>query len=412
MPAPSTIDVTTPFDPTGYQSITGAQLEQFGSGITPYTDKGLIIVSFDGVNGNPQVPNALTTTKWQNYIWTRISAASVSVYVWNPSAAVDATYLQWQGINVAGIPLGSIVDAMIAANTITSDKIASVNGSTIIGSLPASILSTLISVGNTAGGDLTGTYPNPSVAALAITAAKIAVATITGSQIANNTVVNTNLAPSANALTMLRTKGDLSAVEWFTPPTVLMNTGFAMEANISTNKKRAIQVNTAGNGYEYASGTILQLLTFQSSGAAKPAPATAIASTTTAPTLSNTALFLNFGAGTGALTITPKYVGSTINITANINCSCSTPSNVGIFLYDLTNTTFRNGTYFTTVSGVQNGQVTLSYSFASASLLPVTYNVYIGATAGTVAIDGLNGVATSSAWNGVYLSTVTITETL
>jgi hypothetical protein len=48
----------------------------------------------------PDVPNATVTTKWQEYLWLRFitdglsNVTGVALYIWNPAAALDATYLK------------------------------------------------------------------------------------------------------------------------------------------------------------------------------------------------------------------------------------------------------------------------------------------------------------------------------
>src|ERR1035437_7690123 len=112
---PSLQDIVGGFDPTGAASISGAQLLQLVSGAVPFIDKGFILTTIDDNGGNPNVPDAVTNTKWQGYLWRRISATSVGIYVWDTNSA-SGVLLQWQSINIAGIGIGSIVDNMIQDN--------------------------------------------------------------------------------------------------------------------------------------------------------------------------------------------------------------------------------------------------------------------------------------------------------
>ena len=133
MPQPSSIDFVAPFDPTGYASITGAQLLQLVSGLCPNTDTGLNLITVD-MGLFPQVPNAFVTTKWQNYTWIRQSATYVTAYVWNANGATDATFLNWVTLASAAIGPSTIQGYMIANNTIPSSAIISISSTQITGS--------------------------------------------------------------------------------------------------------------------------------------------------------------------------------------------------------------------------------------------------------------------------------------
>lgn len=216
---------------------------QYLSGATPFTDTGFVIVTAD-VATVPVVPDANTTTKWQRYLWVRQTATSVGAYVWNPTASNDPTYLKWVSINIAALGAGVVQGFMIADNTITDAKIISLDYSKLTG-VPAGIISS----GSTAGGDLTGTYPDPTIAAGAVTGSKIANDTITVANIADEAVENDKLNPNAVGLAIKRTNAGATAVE----DAVVKITEMANPASAADVGKVVVVADPYTDGFELAS---------------------------------------------------------------------------------------------------------------------------------------------------------------
>lgn len=141
------------------------------------------------------------------------------------------------GFNGAMAAIQTII-TQLKAGTLSSGKIAiaALFGYPADGSKVLAGDGTWITVSSTpggaAGGDLTGsTYPNPVIAALAVTAAKIANATITGGKIAAATIAASNLSffPVIHSTAQQRVeRGNVSpGTDWNTPPTVAFASAFA-----------------------------------------------------------------------------------------------------------------------------------------------------------------------------------------
>lgn len=251
-----TTDVIPGIDPTGYASISGADLYQLVAGLNVETDKGMVIVTTD-VGGNPVVPDGLTNTKFQRYMWMRISPAStsVSLYVWNPNGAgTGFTPQLWESVTSASIGTGSIQGYMIADNTITKEKIENITMAQVIGLTTAGYITTTSTpaIIDIAGDFLSGfTIQNNAVTELkiatdAVTTGKIKAKNVTAAKIEGGTDTQ-----------ILQTHGASKDASWTTPNAIV--TGLSNPAGAGDNDK----VVAVDNGASGASSTYKHLTTAQ-----------------------------------------------------------------------------------------------------------------------------------------------------
>ena len=107
---------------------------------------------------------------------------------------------------------GTYPNPTVGINAITTSKI--LDGSVTLAKLAAGVIPTSLPPNGIAGGDLSGTYPNPTIATNAITASKILDASITAAKLAAG-VIPTSLPPNGVA------GGDLSGT--YPNPTIGIN---------------------------------------------------------------------------------------------------------------------------------------------------------------------------------------------
>jgi len=256
MSQPSILDLQAPFDITALSEITFAQLQQWLSGTTPYSDKGLIEITAD-IAGVPQVPNANTNPKWQNYMWIRQGATTVTAYIWNLNGSTDATFLNWVTVSSASIAPGSITGSQIAPNTITPSNISSVLGTQVVGFNTAwlatpsgSGYSTNGLLANTtaypSGGLLGGTFGNPTLADASIGPGVLAPQSVSG----GSNPATSDIITGAVSTLQLQNNGGVSS------PTSLQQSLAAVDpqANIMVLNKSLVGTPTNSNFSLTASG--------------------------------------------------------------------------------------------------------------------------------------------------------------
>jgi hypothetical protein len=207
-------DFVKTFDLTAVDAPNGSQVNQNLETGEPSDDRGMVLITTDSALDTPVVPDTLSYTRFERYVWVRIAYGGATtqvprLYAWQPSAIDDIVFLRWVEISLTEAELETFLTtylatyfaanpidgADIASNTIPVTAIEQITQGILGRSAAGTGNVTLIPVG-------TANYPlqlvgttlqfaqvvTAAIEDAAITAAKLATNAVTDAAIANGTI--------------------------------------------------------------------------------------------------------------------------------------------------------------------------------------------------------------------------------
>lgn len=204
--------------------------------------RGLPVTTTDSAVGIPVVPDAVTNTKWQRYIWIRRPNAADTItvsklYTWNNVLVSDATYKKWTAVTV---DLSAIQTQVNTANTNATTALAAASAAQSTAntaSTAATAANTAATAANnaaaasqvTANSALSTSTTANSNASAALTAANSATAA------ANANIGTARLVGYSGPFQQIRSNNQGTLGEWFDPRNELVYVSTATSQTIAQN---------------------------------------------------------------------------------------------------------------------------------------------------------------------------------
>lgn len=221
------VDFTGVISPNGGDFNNGVNLATLTDEGNDTEGRGLLFTTTDTAANTPNVPDPTLVglERVKRFKWVRRPFAGEDIksaknYTWNDDATNDITYLKWVEDSVDLTTVTNLANSALATsnNAVAEAQVANDTANAATTAINAATIAANAAVvtANTANTNATAAVVTANTAN---TTAITANATANAALLAINTpaAITNRLLPSATPFQQIRTKFDLSAVEWFSP---------------------------------------------------------------------------------------------------------------------------------------------------------------------------------------------------